>query len=165
MAGKPLARGAALLLLVATTIGCDRATKLLAAAELRGRPARAYLGGTLRLHYVENPGAFLGLGSSLPASLRWWLLTAGTAAAFAALVWTQRRVDFGATGRVGLSLVLAGGISNFWDRARDGAVVDFLNVGVGPVRTGIFNVADMAITLGVLLVLVATRGAHPRHGP
>jgi signal peptidase II len=153
---RPAARSLALLLLVASTIGCDRATKRLATAELRGRPARSYLGGTLRLDYVENPGAFLGLGSTLPAWLRWWVLTAGTAVAFAALLWTQRKGGFGVAGRLGLSLVLAGGISNFWDRARDGTVVDFLNVGFGPVRTGIFNVADVAITAGVLLVVMAT---------
>jgi len=56
-----------------------------------------------------------------------------------------------------LSLIFSGGLSNFYDRiANNGAVVDFLNIGIGSLRTGIFNVADIAIMLGVLL-LVCTR--------
>jgi signal peptidase II len=59
---------------------------------------------------------------------------------------------------LGLAFLWAGGVSNLADRvARGGRVVDFLNVGVGPLRTGIFNVADMAIMLGVALVLLTGR--------
>jgi signal peptidase II len=54
-----------------------------------------------------------------------------------------------------LALVLGGGSSNLIDRfVNDGYVVDFINLGAGPIRTGIFNVADVAITAGVLLLLV-----------
>jgi signal peptidase II len=55
---------------------------------------------------------------------------------------------------MGVCLVLAGGASNWVDRVVRGSVVDFLNVGVGPLRTGIFNVADVAIMVGVALLLV-----------
>jgi signal peptidase II len=55
---------------------------------------------------------------------------------------------------VSIALIVGGGVSNLIDRLRYGGyVVDFLNVGIGPVRTGIFNVADMAIMLGVVLWL------------
>jgi signal peptidase II len=54
---------------------------------------------------------------------------------------------------VGLALYFAGGASNLVDRVMRGSVIDFLNVGVGPLRTGIFNVADMAILLGVGIFL------------
>jgi signal peptidase II len=154
----------ALLLLVVSTIGCDRLTKRLATAELRHGPTRSYLGDTVRLTYAENEGAFLGLGSSLPPGVRFWLLTAGSAAALAGLLWLPRRARLGVAGLAGMSLVLAGGASNLWDRARVGAVVDFLNLGVGPLRTGIFNVADVAITAGVLLVLLATHRADHGEG-
>ncbi len=49
----------------------------------------------------------------------------------------------------GFAVFVAGGASNWIDRITRGSVVDFLNVGVGPVRTGVFNVADVAIMLGV----------------
>jgi signal peptidase II len=53
---------------------------------------------------------------------------------------------------VSVALIVGGGVSNLIDRMRYGGyVVDFLNVGIGPVRTGIFNVADMAIMVGVVL--------------
>jgi 2-iminobutanoate/2-iminopropanoate deaminase len=51
---------------------------------------------------------------------------------------------------LGLALFVAGGVSNWIDRVTQGRVVDFLNVGVGPVRTGVFNVADLAIMVGAV---------------
>ena len=56
---------------------------------------------------------------------------------------------------VGLSLFVAGGASNWIDRVIRGSVVDFINVGIGPLRTGIFNVADVAIMLGAGVLLFA----------
>ena len=55
---------------------------------------------------------------------------------------------------VGLSLWWAGGASNLIDRVARGSVVDFLNVGIGALRTGIFNVADVAVMLGVCILLL-----------
>lgn len=54
-----------------------------------------------------------------------------------------------------LALVLSGGSSNLIDRfANDGYVVDFINLGIGQIRTGIFNVADVAISVGFLMLLL-----------
>ena len=54
--------------------------------------------------------------------------------------------------KLGIALFVAGAASNGIDRVLHGSVVDFLNVGIGPVRTGIFNVADVALLLGVAMV-------------
>jgi len=60
--------------------------------------------------------------------------------------------------RVGFSLFLAGGLGNWIDRlANDGRVIDFVSLGLGPLHTGIFNVADVAITAGIVMVLIARR--------
>ena len=64
---------------------------------------------------------------------------------------------------IGLALFVAGGASNWIDRVVRGSVVDFLNVGIGPLRTGVFNVADMAIMLGAVIVFVGFR--HATEGP
>jgi signal peptidase II len=56
---------------------------------------------------------------------------------------------------IGVWLVFAGGASNWVDRVVRGSVVDFMNVGIGPLRTGIFNVADVAIMVGVAVLLLA----------
>jgi signal peptidase II len=63
---------------------------------------------------------------------------------------------------VSLSLIAGGGFSNLIDRiANGGYVVDFLNIGLGGIRTGIFNIADMAIMMGGIL-LIAISLKHER---
>src|SRR5437667_11859766 len=64
-AGKVL-----LLILVVSTIGCDRVTKHLAKSNLAGAPPQSYFADTLRLEYSENSGAFLNLGADLPKWIR-----------------------------------------------------------------------------------------------
>ena len=68
---------------------------------------------------------------------------------------------------VALSFVAGGGLSNLIDRAsRQGRVVDFLNFGIGNLRTGILNVADIFITFGALYVVWAgIRGTHDEEPP
>ncbi len=63
---------------------------------------------------------------------------------------------------VARSLVLSGGLGNLVDRIiNDGRVIDFMNIGIGSLRTGIFNVADVCITVGVV-VLVFQALQRPR---
>ena len=68
-----------------------------------------------------------------------------------------RFVD-GSWSMFGLTLFVAGGASNWMDRLFHGSVVDFLNVGIGPLRTGIFNMADAAIMVGVCTLMLAQFG-------
>jgi len=143
-----------LLFLIASTIGCDQVSKRVATTHLMGARHQSFLGDTLRLQYAENTGAFLSWGTSLPPWARTALFTVGTAVIlfFCAVTTLQR--DWAGLPQVGLALVLGGGISNLADRIHFGAVVDFLNIGIGSLRTGVFNVADMAIMLGVALLLL-----------
>ncbi len=62
------------MLVLSLCVGCDQVTKQIARHQLDGRPPRSFLADTFRLVYAENPGAFLGLGASLPANARWTLL-------------------------------------------------------------------------------------------
>ena len=140
------------------SLGCDRITKSLAEQHLKGTPTRSYLSDTLRLQYLENQGAFLGLGSSWAPGLRQWVFTFGTGLLL--LVVGARLFAAAPASRLGLlgwALFLSGGLGNLWDRlARSGQVIDFLNLGLGPLRTGVFNVADMVIMAGAgLLILQA----------
>jgi signal peptidase II len=158
----------ALLMVVGATIGCDRVTKHIAETTLSGAPARSFLGNTVYLEYVENTGAFLGLGANWPRALRVGVFTIGNALLLLLLLvvaaigrpWSRPSL-------VGLALLFAGGASNLGDRALRGSVVDFMSVGLGPLRTGVFNVADVAILAGVALVVLANhrssehRNANP----
>lgn len=105
----------------------------------------------MRLTYVENPGAFLGLGSRLPDGARTWLLGVLSAALVIGVTTAALRSPTAGRGDVlALALVAAGGASNLIDRIAFGSVSDFVNVGVGALRTGIFNGADVAISAGVV---------------
>jgi signal peptidase II len=145
----------ALLVLVLTTIGCDRVTKQLAMGTLAGRGSRSYLSDTLRLEYAENTGAFLSLGENLPGWARRSLFAYGTGVLLVVLAAVAVRQRWSGAALAGACLIWAGGASNLIDRLTRGSVVDFLNVGIGPVRTGIFNVADLAVAVGVVLLIAA----------
>jgi signal peptidase II len=94
------------------------------------------------------------------------VFTIATGFALLALAIIAVRDQFAGPSSVGLVLFVAGGVSNWVDRLVRGSVVDFLNVGVGPLRTGVFNVADVAIMVGAGLVAVgAIRGEHPTQPP
>ena len=140
-------------------VGCDQATKSVARDHLQAHAAMSFLGDTLRLQYAENPGAFLGLGASLPH--RWGaaiFTVGGMVFVLATLLYAVVVLRLGRLRAVALSLVCGGGLGNLIDRIRfDGHVTDFLNVGVGSVRTGIFNVADMALMVGMVLFFLAYR--------
>jgi signal peptidase II len=137
-------------------IGCDQWTKSLATEHLRQAPAMSFLGDTLRIQYAENPGAFLGAGSQLAPATRFAILVVINGvflALIAGLVFIKRLS--GPMQHLAVVLLLAGGIGNLIDRIfHHGLVIDFLNVGIGPVRTGIFNVADMAIMAGFAILIL-----------
>jgi signal peptidase II len=142
---------------MAATFGCDRVTKHYAAATLARIPAQSYLADTFRLEYAENTGAFLSLGATLPESVRKTVIMSATSLVLVGTIFMAIRLRWSAAPLLGLALIFSGGLSNFSDRLLHGHVIDFMNVGFGPLRTGIFNFADMAIMLGVV-VMVRTRG-------
>jgi signal peptidase II len=148
-------RWVALLAAALATIGCDRATKHVATALLAGEPDRSYLADTVRLGYVENTGGFLSLGAEWPQAARIAVFTVATGLALLALVVVAIRDRFAGPSALGLVLFVTGGSSNWIDRVLHGRVVDFLNLGIGPIRTGVFNVADVAIMAGAGLVALA----------
>jgi signal peptidase II len=143
--------------LLALTIGVDQATKRMAIRFLKDGPAYTYLGDIFRLTYAENSGAFLSLGSQLPDNARFWVLTGGVGVLLLGLlVFSLIGKKLDGWQVAGYSVIAAGGISNWIDRAtREGYVVDFMNMGIGKwVRTGVFNVADVAILVGIGLLLI-----------
>jgi signal peptidase II len=121
------------------------------------------LNDAVRFELIENLGAILGFGSNLPREVRFLLFVVFTGAigliALAFTVSARRPIWWQ---WVGLSLVAGGGVANLVDRIlNDGAVTDFVRLKLGPLRTGVFNLADVAIVVGAALVLLAsTRVEH-----
>ena len=141
-----------LCLLLAATAGCDRVTKHLAMTELAGEPVQSYLGDTIRLDYHENPGGFLSAGARWTPQTRTIVFQLANGAFLIGALFMAFRYKWSRLAAVGLMLFVAGGLSNLVDRVAIGTVIDFLNIGIGPWRTGIFNVADVAIMAGAALL-------------
>ena len=139
---------------VGLLLATDQLTKEIAISYLKGQPTYTYLADTFRLQYAENKGAFLSLGSGLSEGSRFWLL--GVIVLLFLSLYTYHLLKGHPTREVvvGISLVVGGGVSNLIDRffRAEGSVIDFMNMGIGALRTGIFNIADMAIVVGVALL-------------
>ena len=94
-------------------------------------------------------------GAGLPDSVRFWALIVFVGVVLIGMlrfVWTFQEMN--PMSIMGVSLIIGGGFSNLIDRVlKGGAVVDFMNVGVGKVRTGTFNLADLAIMTGAGILL------------
>lgn len=157
-------KAALILAVMAVCVACDQATKIIAKERLSLLPRQSLLGDVFRLEYTENLGAFLGMGASLSPEVRFWMLVVGVSAVLVGMLAYLFTQDPGRMSVWGGALVVSGGFSNLIDRfLHHGAVVDFMNLGIGGVRTGIFNVADVALMAGVGLMLVDNiRSLHPK---
>jgi signal peptidase II len=130
----------------------DVVTKAIAVRALvPQRVPHEVVGNAVRLTLVYNPGAAFGL--NLGAESR-WIFTTLTIVALAILWRLYRSTRRGDVMRVlALALVCAGALGNLLDRVRsDLGVVDFIDVGFGTTRWPTFNVADMAVSVGAVLL-------------
>ena len=137
-------------------VALDQATKALAQAYLTPRTLHL-LWDTVRLQLSENTGAFLSLGASLSPALRFWIFIVASGAMLVGVaLYLVTTPELSTDVVVALACILGGGIGNLIDRVtRQGRVVDFLNFGIGNLRTGILNVADIFVTFGALYVIWA----------
>lgn len=158
------ARLALILVVMLGCVGCDQLTKEIARDQLPFGVPISLLHDTVRLHYTQNPGAFLSLGGSLPEGVRALVFTlGGILLVTLCTAWTLRTRSLSRLQTLGAAMACGGGIGNLIDRmSMGGHVTDFLNVGLGPLRTGIFNVADMALMLGVALVVFGYKAGERR---
>lgn len=134
----------------------DQATKWVVTypLNLAGQPdLTIHITDFFNLHWVENKGVSLGLLSAGSEAGRWLLvaMTAAIALFVAVWMWREKRRD----DSTALAMILGGALGNIVDRVRFGYVVDFADLHFGEWRPFlVFNVADAAITIGVLLLLV-----------
>lgn len=156
---RTIPRFLVVMLTLCCCVGCDQVSKSAARSMFHSGVTESLFADSLRFQLTENPGSFLSLGASLPEQLRFTLFTAAVAVIVVCLVCAALFARRLSTARfVALALLAGGGISNLIDRlVNDGRVTDFLNVGIGSLRTGIFNLADMAVLAGALLLVLRTR--------
>ena len=132
----------------AALLALDRVLKGLARRE-----KLHFSGKLLRLTHLENPGFFMGVGSRYQAVLRGVPLLIWIAAAVLLLPHVERRLN---PARLGILLVLTGGLSNQYDRMRRGSVTDYVQLPRAGKKLGrlVWNVADFMLLGGVVLSVI-----------
>jgi signal peptidase II len=150
-----LARIALVFVLVTACVGCDQVSKHLVRERLSLGESRSFVADAFRLTHAENAGAFLSVGASLPEAARVAVFRVGVSLlVLGLLAYALMAPGLDRWSVAGFALLAASGVGNLIDRwTHDGLVTDFLNLGVGSIRTGIFNVADVAGVLAVLVLL------------
>ena len=141
----------------------DQLTKALFKQILSPGEVVSLFAGSLLVLPTYNHGAFLSLGAEMSDATRNAIFVYGVLAILVGLLgWLLRSSKLGRVDVIAIACVLGGGLSNLVDRCvYDGRVFDFLNMGIGRLRTGIFNVADVGIMLGVALLLLSNMKRKP----
>ncbi len=135
--------------ITAIVVVLDQLTKFWVKIRFQLYESIDIIGDVLKFTYIENPGMAFGIRFAGP-----WFLTIFSAIASAVIfVLLYRMRHEGLTGRIALSLVLGGAIGNLIDRFLYGRVVDFIDVGIGTTRWPVFNLADSAVTVGMILLI------------
>lgn len=116
------------------------------------------IGDGFILTNVENTGAFLGMGSDLSEPMRILLLLALPVLVLGLVTYyIFREKSMDKWSLTAFSMIIGGGIANVFDRFAYGSVTDFLHIDLGGVfRTGIFNIADVSVSTGMIMLLVGS---------
>lgn len=151
-----------IIMVLVSCVSCDQTTKSVAQSILSETGIWSFFGDTVRFQLAHNEGAFLGLGASLPTDWREGIFSVGAGGMLLVLLglalFSKSTSPFST---LAFSLLLAGGVGNLMDRLMyKGYVIDFINIGFGSLRTGIFNVADIAVTAGVFMLIAEMLYEH-----
>jgi signal peptidase II len=148
-------RSVIIIAVLLSNVGCDQITKTVARNNLAYGENISVISGYLTLTKVENAGAFMSLGNQLPDLIKIPLLMIIPALVLiAALIFIlkKRQLDFHDT--VPIAFIIGGGLGNLFDRFMYGSVTDFLHMDFYIFQTGIFNLADVSIMVGVGWLLI-----------
>ena len=145
-------------ILIALNIGCDQISKNIVRNEVTFRSKTEIIGEKFILTNVENRGAFLGMGSELNPTIKTILLLV---LPIVVLLFVLRylfvKKDLDNSTVLGLSFIVGGGIGNMYDRILYGSVTDFFHIDLGGIfKTGIFNMADVSVMVGMGLLILSS---------
>ena len=141
--------------IVFLTIALDQISKIWVRNNFESYIENSIICDLFILIKVENTGAFLGMGSELPESLRILLLIVLPIIVLIFItIYTYIDKELDKISIIGFSLIIGGGIGNIFDRIVYGSVTDFFYLDFGSIfKTGIFNIADIFVTTGMILIL------------
>ena len=147
----------AIVLLTLSLFGCDHATKIAAHAELSHGRSVSLVSGILELRYAANDDTAFSLLRTFGVPRTPAVLLAASAVALGAIavMWALSRKRASRAQHVGFALVVGGALGNVVDRAMRGYVIDFIHV----TRWPVFNVADIAVVAGMVLLGICALAA------
>lgn len=144
--------------LILSNIACDQVSKKIVRDSVEPRSHSQIIGETFILTNVENKGAFLGMGSDLnPIVKTTLLLVLPIIVLLLVLRYLLVKKDIDTLSLIGLTFIVGGGIGNLYDRILYGQVTDFFHIDFGGIfKTGIFNMADVSVMVGMGFLIVAS---------
>lgn len=155
MKTKIILRTLIILTLLILNVSCDQISKNIIRQTIEYNERIGFVHDYVTLTKIENTGAFLSLGNDLPNALRIILLIALPVFVMTyGLFFLFTKTSMSKPTLVGISFVLGGGIGNMYDRIIYGSVTDFMHIDFVIFQTGIFNMADVSIMVGMFLILI-----------
>jgi signal peptidase II len=147
-------KAALLLAILGGVLALDISTKLLVQQNFHLYQQVDLIGEYVRLTYIYNPGAAFGIQVGRYSREIFLVLSLVALVALLAMYWYTPASD--RVRLMAIALICGGAIGNLIDRIRSEAgVVDFIDVGVGATRWPVFNIADMAVTTGAIILALS----------
>jgi signal peptidase II len=138
-------------------MGCDQISKSIVRNNVGYYENIELISNYFTLTKVENSGAFLSLGDTLPAPIKMILLNIlPLLALMAGIIFLILKSNLPRLSAIGLAFIIGGGMGNIYDRIMFGSVTDFLHMDFVIFQTGIFNMADVSIMVGMFMMFVQT---------
>ena len=147
-----------IILVIIITIAIDQLSKIWVRMNVDVRSQTEIIGSYFTLYNVENTGAFLGMGSDLHPTLRIVLLLILPIVVLGFVlryIFKDKSLDNWSL--FAFASIIGGGVANVYDRIVYGSVTDFFHIDLGGMfRTGIFNMADLSVTTGMIILLIVS---------
>lgn len=152
-----LKRNLFIAILIVINIAVDQISKVWVRAQFEYGEIKSLIGDQFIMQYVENKGAFLGMGSDMNPTLKLiFLLILPTLVLGYVIYYIVKTKELDRLSLIAFCCIIGGGIANVFDRIVYGQVTDFFFIDLGGVfKTGIFNFADLSVTTGMIMLLLS----------
>ncbi len=166
MNNKSIVRAIVIFVILAINVGCDQISKSIVRSRIDDHERISVVDNYVTLMRVENEGAFLSLGDSLPRIVRFIFLSLVPLAILGfGLGYLFTKKNLSKAMLLGFAFVIGGGIGNLYDRLVYGSVTDFMHIDFVVFQTGIFNMADVSIMTGMGIIIIGSFVDRPKREP
>jgi signal peptidase II len=154
MKTRRLLKTLSIIFMLTATISCDQISKNIVRQKIESNTRIEVISNYLVITKVENTGAFLGLGGTIPRPVYKLLMIILPLIVIGyALFFLIKRNNLPTPQIIGISFIIGGGLGNIYDRIVNGSVTDFLYFDFVLFHTGIVNIADISVTIGFFIII------------